>query len=50
VRARADAYGIRISFAEPEAVDLPAFAGTITLRYARPIPSSSPAPAASPGG
>jgi uncharacterized protein YlxW (UPF0749 family) len=42
VRARADAYGIRISFAEPEAVDLPAFAGTITLRYARPLASASP--------
>ena len=39
VRARADAYGIRISFAEPESVDLPAFAGTVTLRYARPIPA-----------
>jgi uncharacterized protein YlxW (UPF0749 family) len=49
VRARADRFGIRISFAEPEAVDLPAFAGTITLRYARPMPSSS-APGASPGG
>lgn len=42
VRARADAYGIRISFAEPEAVDLPAFAGTISLRYARPLASVSP--------
>jgi uncharacterized protein YlxW (UPF0749 family) len=50
VRARADAYGIRISFAEPEFVDLPAFAGTITLRYARPLPPSGPGPSASPGG
>jgi uncharacterized protein YlxW (UPF0749 family) len=50
VRARADAYGIRLSFAEPEHVDIPAFAGTITLRYARPLPSGSPDPGASPGG
>ena len=28
-------YGIRMSFAEPESVDIPAFAGTVTLRYSR---------------
>jgi len=50
VRARADAYGIRLSFAEPASVDMPAFAGTITLRYARPLPSASPDPGAVPGG
>lgn len=50
VRARADAYGIRLSFAEPEQVVVPAFAGTITLRYARPLPAASPVPGASPGG
>jgi uncharacterized protein YlxW (UPF0749 family) len=43
VRARADAYGIRLSFAEPESVDMPAFAGTVTLRYSRPIASPAPA-------
>lgn len=37
VRARAEAYGIRLSFAEPETVDMPAFAGTVTLRYSRSI-------------
>ena len=42
VRARADAYGLRVSFAEPESVDMPAFAGTVTLRYARPEASPSP--------
>jgi len=42
VRTRADGYGIRLSFAEPQSVDIPAFAGTITLRYARPEPSPSP--------
>lgn len=46
VIARAQAYGIRVSFAEPESVDLPAFAGTVTLRYARPAPT----PTVGPGG
>lgn len=41
VRARVEAYGIRLSFAEPGSVDLPAFAGTVSLRYSRPIPSPS---------
>jgi len=45
VRARAEAYGIRLSFAEPPSVDVPAFAGTVSLRYSRPIASPSPAPA-----
>jgi uncharacterized protein YlxW (UPF0749 family) len=48
VRARAQSYGIRISFAEPEKVDIPAFAGTVTLRYARPEASPTSAPAAPP--
>jgi uncharacterized protein YlxW (UPF0749 family) len=34
--ARAQTYGIRVQFAEPESVDIPAFVGTVTLRYARP--------------
>ena len=41
IRARAEGFGIRVSFAEPEAVDIPAFAGTVTLRYVRPMPSAS---------
>lgn len=48
IRARAEGYGIRVQFAEPDAVDLPAFAGTVTLRYARPVASPSASP--SPGG
>jgi uncharacterized protein YlxW (UPF0749 family) len=48
VRARAEAYGIQLSFAEPESVDMPAFAGTVTLRYSRPLASPS-APAGSTG-
>lgn len=41
VRARQDDYGIRIGYAEPEEVDVPAFAGTVTLRYARPLPADT---------
>ena len=50
VRARQDAYGIRIGYLEPPEVDIPAFAGTATLRNARPAPSEAPPAApASPG-
>ena len=38
LRTRAQGFGIQVSIAEPEAVDMPAFAGTVTLRYARPEP------------
>ena len=48
--ARAQTYGIRVQFAEPASVDIPAFIGTVTLRYARPEASASPAPSADPGG
>lgn len=45
VQARADRFGIRISFAEPDRVTVPAYAGTVTLRYARhPAPSPTPEP------
>ena len=54
VRTRSQGYGIGVSLAEPESVDIPAFVGTVTLRYSRPLPSpsagASGAPAASPGG
>ncbi len=55
VRARGQGYGIRLSFAEPPSVDMPAFAGTVSLRYARPVPAPSatppptPVPTAAPG-
>ena len=39
IGTQAQGFGIRVSIAEPEAVDIPAFAGTVTLRYARPEPS-----------
>jgi uncharacterized protein YlxW (UPF0749 family) len=42
IRSRAEGFGIKVSIAEPEAVDIPAFAGTVTLRYARPETSPSP--------
>jgi uncharacterized protein YlxW (UPF0749 family) len=41
VRARAQGFGIRLSFAEPGSVDMPAFVGTVTLRYSRPLASPS---------
>lgn len=43
VRARADRFGIRISFGQPESVVVPAYAGAATLRYARP-PAPRPTP------
>ena len=42
-------YGIRLSFAEPSSVEMPAFAGTVSLRYSRPIASPVPAPSTIPG-
>lgn len=54
VRARAEAFGIKISFAQPADVTVPAFAGSLNLRYARPEippPSAVPAvPASTPSG
>ena len=48
--ARAQTYGLRVQFAEPESVDIPAFVGTVTLRYARPEPSASPDASVAPDG
>jgi uncharacterized protein YlxW (UPF0749 family) len=48
VRARSKGYGIGVSLAEPESVDMPAFVGTVTLRYSRPLPSASPLASATP--
>lgn len=44
VRARAEGYGIGVAFFSPERVDMPAFAGTVSLRFARVMPPASPAP------
>lgn len=50
VAVRAVTFGLRLSFAEPETVVVPAYAGTIRLRYARPAasPSTSPPSAGTP--
>jgi uncharacterized protein YlxW (UPF0749 family) len=42
VRARAETFGIGVDYATPEAVDLPAYAGSMNLRYGRPVVSPSP--------
>ena len=50
VRTRRGSFGIGISWAEPEAVDVAGFAGSVTLRESRAVPSpaQSEAPAALP--
>ncbi len=50
VRSRSEGYGIRVSLAEPASVDMPAFVGTVTLRYSRPLASPAPASSNAPGG
>jgi uncharacterized protein YlxW (UPF0749 family) len=47
VRTRVEAFGLQVGFAEPKDVTIPAYAGTINLRYARP--AATPTPGASPG-
>lgn len=51
VRARRGSFGIGISWAEPERVDIPAYAGSVTLRESRAVPTSGPpaAPTGTPG-
>jgi uncharacterized protein YlxW (UPF0749 family) len=44
LRARAEAYGIGVAFFRPQSIDVPAFAGTVTLRFARVTASPSPQP------
>lgn len=48
IRARGEAFGIGVSYATPDSVDLPAYAGSMNLRYGRPAPT--PSPSASGGG
>ena len=43
VRTRRGSFGIGISWAEPESVDIPAFAGSVNLRESRAVPSPSAA-------
>lgn len=42
VQGRVEPSGLRLSVAELDKVDLAAFAGTVTLRYATPVESSTP--------
>ncbi|MEW5991425.1 MAG: DUF881 domain-containing protein [Chloroflexota bacterium] len=42
VRSRIEPYGLRLSFSELDAVIVPAYAGTIRSRYARPDASAAP--------
>jgi uncharacterized protein YlxW (UPF0749 family) len=42
IQNRRGAFGLDIAFAEPQVVDVPAFAGSLTLRESRAVPSPSP--------
>lgn len=42
VQGRVEPSGLRLSVAELDKVDLPAFAGTVRLRYATPVESGAP--------
>lgn len=44
IRARVQPYGLRVRYAEIPDASVPAYAGTVRLRYARPL--TSPAPSA----
>jgi uncharacterized protein YlxW (UPF0749 family) len=42
IRARSEAFGIGVSYATPASVDLPAYAGSINLRYGSPAGTPLP--------
>lgn len=46
IRARAESFGIRVDYATPDSVDLPAYAGSMNLRFGRP--DATPLPTAVP--
>jgi hypothetical protein len=50
IRARSEAFGVGVGYAESSAVDLPAYAGSVTLRHGKPEPTSAPtaSPSATP--
>jgi hypothetical protein len=48
IRARSETFGLGVSYAVPESVDLPAYAGSVGLRFGRVQASPSPAPTAVP--
>jgi uncharacterized protein YlxW (UPF0749 family) len=45
IRARAETFGIGVDYATLDEVDLPAYAGSVTLRYGHVEPTPSPSPA-----
>ncbi len=42
VKSRAQTFGIGVSYATPATVDLPAYAGSVTLRYGKAAPTPEP--------
>lgn len=42
VQGRVEAVGLRLSVAQPDSIDIPAFAGTVNLRNAKPVGSLAP--------
>lgn len=48
IRSRAETFGIGVQYAVLDDVDLPAYAGSVNLRYGRPAVSPSPAPTGTP--
>lgn len=42
IRARSETFGIGVSYAVLDSVDLPAYAGSVTLRYGQAQPAASP--------
>ncbi|MFL5750885.1 MAG: DUF881 domain-containing protein [Chloroflexota bacterium] len=48
IQTRKGTFGLEISFAEPPAVDVPAFAGSLTLRQSRVVPTPAPSSSAAP--
>lgn len=42
LRVRGEAYGIGVQYAAPESVDVPAYAGSVNLRYGRPAETPLP--------
>jgi uncharacterized protein YlxW (UPF0749 family) len=45
VKTRAQTFGIGVSYATPAAVDLPAYAGSVNLRYGKAAPTPEPSAA-----
>jgi uncharacterized protein YlxW (UPF0749 family) len=51
VRTRSGSFGVGIAWAEPESVDIPAFAGSVNLRESRAVVSPTPGvPSTAPAG